>query len=103
MAKVDFKQMNWLAIATFIWTNVVPNVKDILRIVGADTYSYVRDRVDDTDILDLPGLQKRAKVYADTMMWLKDKGIDGIEIFGSAAIYFLIELAVINLRKKQKS
>lgn len=95
--------MSWVSILSFIWTQVVPNVKDILRIVGCDTYGYIKDRVDDTDIANLSGLEKRAKVYADAMAWLKDKNVDNIEIFGSAAIYFLIELAVINLRKKKRS
>jgi hypothetical protein len=94
--------MSWVSILSFIWTQVVPNVKDILRIVGCDTYGHIKDRVDDQDIINMSGLEKRAAVYASAMAWLKERNIDDIEIFGSAAIYFLIELAVINLRKKKR-
>jgi hypothetical protein len=92
--------MNPLAVLSFIWTYVVPIVKDAIQVLGKGTYFYIKDRVDDTDVLALQGFEKRTKVFADTVAWLAQKGVDA-SMFSSAMVYLLIEIAVVNMKKKQ--
>jgi hypothetical protein len=90
-----------VTVLTFVWTYVVPIVRDGVRVLNKGTYGYIKDRVDDTDILPLKGFEKRTKVYADTVEWLEKKGVD-TSLYSSALIYLLLEIAVANLKKKQK-
>lgn len=89
------------AAATFVWTYIIPIIKDGMQIINKGTYNYVKDRVDDADILPLKGFEKRVKVYGDTIGWLENvKNID-TSMYSSAFVYLLIEIAVVNLKKKQ--
>lgn len=86
----------------FVWTYVIPIVKDGVKVINKGTYAYVRDRVDDADILPLSGFEKRMKVYGDAVGWLENvKNVD-TTMYSSAFIYLLIEIAVLNLKKQQK-
>ena len=93
--------MGWFTAIGFVMKLVYPPVKAIIKIVGADGYGYIADRVDDADVMDLSGLEKRTKVFADATAWLKNKGVTDIGLFGSSAIFILIEIAVLNLKKKK--
>ena len=96
--------MSYLAVLSFIWEYVFPAIKEVLTIMGSDVYSFIVDRVDDADVLDMPGLQKRTRVYAEAMNYIitekqipRDK-VDGV---GTVMVYFMIELAVLNLRRRK--
>ena len=89
-----------MRVLPFVMKYVIPAVKDIGRVLAAGTYAFIKDRVDDVDILELSGLEKRARVYKDTKEYLDSQGVDA-EMYASAAIYLLIEIAVVNLKKKQ--
>jgi len=93
--------MNPIAVLSFIWSYVVPVIRDGVQIINKGTYAYIKDRVDDADVLALKGFEKRTKVYADTVAWLEEKGVDP-SLYSSAFIYLLLEIAVTNLKKKQK-
>ena len=90
--------MSWLAVLGFIWKYVMPNLKEVFLVTGVDTYNFIRDRVDDADILDMPGLSKRSKVFSEAITFLQEKNIKDLEVMGSISVCFLIELAVLNLR-----
>jgi len=90
--------MNWLTAASFTWTTVLPIVQDIIDIIMEGTYTFIRNRVDDVDVLEEEGLSKRSLVYSDTKEWLKSRDIN-VETLSSVVIYLLIEIAVANLRR----
>jgi hypothetical protein len=90
-----------LTVVSFAWTYVVPILRDGIKVINKGTYGYIRDRVDDADILPLKGFEKRTKVYADAVEWLEGKGVD-TSLYSSVLIYLLLEIAVANLKKKQK-
>jgi len=89
-----------MTIISFVWTYVIPVLKDGIKVLNKGTYAYIKDRVDDADILELSGFEKRSVVYADIVKWLGKQGVDP-SLYSSALIYLLIEIAVVNLRKKQ--
>jgi hypothetical protein len=91
----------WLSVASFAWQYVVPALKECADVLIKGTYTYIVNRVDDADILDLTGLAKRTQVYDDAVIFLDGKDVDTSTI-SSTLIYLLIEIAVVNLRKKQK-
>ena len=93
--------MGFTTVLGFIWTYVIPVIKDIVKLLNTDVYGYIKDRVDDVDIMDLKGFEKRTTVYGNTVAWLTKKGVDP-SLYSSAVIYLLIEIAVANLKKKQK-
>ena len=90
-----------LAVVSFAWTYVLPVLRDGIKVLNKGTYAYIKDRVDDADIMPLKGFEKRTKVYADAVEWLENKGVD-TSLYSSALIYLLLEIAVANLKKKQK-
>ena len=85
----------------FIWSYVVPVIKDAIKVINKGTYAWIKDRVDDADILELSGLEKRTKVYSDTIGWLENVKLVDASLYSSAMVYLLIEIAVANLKKKQ--
>lgn len=90
--------MNVLTALNFVWVYVLPIISDITKVIMVGTYSFIKDRVDDVDILALHGLDKRNQVYMSTKEWLKTQGV-GLETVSSVVIYLLIEIAVANLKK----
>ena len=94
--------MGWVTIFGFVMKFVYPAIKVIFKIVGSDAYGYVADRVDDADVLEMDGFEKRGKVFADTTAWLEAKGVTDLGVFGSSAIFLLIEIAVLNLKRNKK-
>lgn len=92
---------NPIAILGFVWTYVVPVVKDAAELLTSGTYKFIRNRVDDADITKVKGITKRNKVYASVQEYLDEKEID-TDMFSSVLVYLLIEIAVANLKKKQK-
>jgi len=90
--------MNALSAISFVWTYVLPVIQDIIKVIMEGTYTYVRDRVDDVDVLQEKGLAKRSLVYNNTKEWLKDKDVR-VETLSSVVIYLLIEIAVANLKR----
>ena len=93
--------IGWLSVASFSWQYVVPVLKECADVVMKGTYTYITNRVDDADVMDLSGLAKRTKVYDDALVFLDGKDVD-TSTYSSVLIYLLIEIAVANLRKKQK-
>ncbi len=93
--------VNWLSVVSFIWKFVVPNLKKILKIVGADTYHFICSEVEKADASQMDGLAKRTHVYAEAVKYLKEKEVD-IEMIGSVAVYIMIEIAVLNLKYNDK-
>jgi len=91
--------MNWFTVVSFIWNLVYPNLKEIINVIGKDAYGYIADKVDDVEIMELDGVLKRSRVYSDTVGWLEDKGIDDLGVFGATAIYVMIEIAVLNMKR----
>ena len=92
---------NPIAILSFVWTYVVPVIKDATQLLTSGTYAHIKDRVDDVDILKLKGITKRNKVFQSAQEFLESKDVD-TDMFSSVLIYLLIEIAVANLKKKQK-
>jgi len=92
---------NPIAILSFVWTYVVPVLKDGFVLIKSDVYDHIKDRVDDEDIRRVKGITKRNKVFASAEAFLEEDGIDP-DLFSSALVYLLIEIAVANLKKKQK-
>jgi hypothetical protein len=90
-----------LSVLSFVWSYVVPVVKDAIAIINKGTYAWIKDRVDDADILELSGFEKRTKVYSDTIGWLENVKKVDTSLYSSAMVYLLIEIAVANLKKKQ--
>lgn len=86
---------------TFVWQYVVPIIKDIVQVLSSGAYSFISDRVDDVDVLELKGLEKRTRVFEDASEFLRSKHVDP-SLYSSAVIYLLIEIAVVNLKKRQK-
>jgi len=89
------------SVVAFVWQYVVPVIRDIVKFLSKGVYSYVKDRVDDVDVLAMKGIEKRTRVFEDATEFLKQKGVD-TSLYSSAAIYLLIEIAVANLKKQQK-
>jgi hypothetical protein len=89
------------SVLAFVWQYVIPIIKDIAQVLAKGTYSYVKGRVDDLDVLAMKGIEKRTRVFEDASEFLKQKGVD-TSLYSSAAIYLLIEIAVVNLKKQQK-
>lgn len=85
----------------FVWTYVIPVIKDGVKVINKGTYKFVRDRVDDADIMPLSGFEKRMRVYADAVGWLENVKKVDTSLYSSAFVYLLIEIAVLNLKKKQ--
>jgi len=96
--------MNWMSAASFVWKYVIPSLKEIFKILGSDAYKIIKNRVDDAEIMELSGIEKRNSVFEWTKEHLLEKGIkeDDLSALGSVAIYLLIEIAVINLKRKKK-
>jgi hypothetical protein len=92
---------NPIAILSFVWTYVVPVLKDGFVIIKSGVYEHIKDRVDDEDIRNVKGITKRNKVFASAEGFLDEKGIDP-NMFSSVLLYLLIEIAVANLKKRQK-
>lgn len=92
---------NPIAILGFVWTYVVPVVKDAAELLTSGAYKHIKDRVDDVDVKNLKGITKRTKVFDSTQEFLANKGVD-TDMFSSVLLYMLIEIAVANLKKKQK-
>jgi len=90
--------MNVLSAISFVWTYVLPVIQDIIQVIMEGTYTYIRDRVDDVDVLEEKGLAKRTLVYNSTKEWLKDRDVK-LETLASVVIYLLIEIAVANLKR----
>ncbi|MCG8429619.1 MAG: hypothetical protein MJA29_00370, partial [Candidatus Omnitrophica bacterium] len=76
-------------------------IKDATELLTAGTYKFIKDRVDDVDILSLKGITKRNRVYQSVQEFLEGKDIN-TDMFSSVLVYLLIEIAVANLKKKQK-
>ena len=93
--------LGWLSVASFAWQYVVPALKECADVLIKGTYTYIVNRVDDADVMDLKGIAKRTLVYDNTVGYLEGKGVDTGTV-SSTLIYLLIEIAVVNLRKKQK-
>lgn len=93
--------MQFATVLSFVWTYVIPVIRDIVKLLNKNVYAYIKDRVDDADILEMKGFEKRTKVYGDTVQWLQNEGLDP-SLYSSAVIYLLIEIAVANMKKKQK-
>lgn len=92
--------LGWLSVASFAWQYVVPALKDCADVIMKGTYSFVCDRVDDVDVLEEKGLSKRTLVFDSALEFLDEKGVDTSTI-SSALIYLLIEIAVVNLKKRE--
>jgi hypothetical protein len=92
--------IGFISIASFAWQYVVPALRDCAQVLIKGTYTYIKDRVDDVDVMSLKGLEKRALVFDGSLEYLSKKGVDPSTI-SSALIYMLIEIAVVNLKKKQ--
>jgi hypothetical protein len=92
---------NPIAVLSFVWTYVVPVIKDGVELLTSGAYTFIKDQVDNQDVLALKGITKRNRVYADTMAFCDEKNID-TTMFSSVLIYLLIEIAVANLKKQQK-
>jgi hypothetical protein len=92
---------NPIAILSFAWTYVIPVLKDGFVLIKSGVYEHIKDRVDDEDIRSVKGITKRNKVFASAEGYLEEDGIDP-DLFSSVLIYLLIEIAVANLKKKQK-
>jgi hypothetical protein len=90
-----------VSVLSFVWSYVIPVLKDGMAIINKGTYKYIKNRVDDADVLPLSGFEKRTKVYGDTIEWLKNQNVDP-SLYSSAFVYLLIEIAVANLKKQQK-
>jgi hypothetical protein len=90
-----------VTVLTFVWSYVIPVLRDGVKVINKGTYKFIKNRVDDADILELSGLEKRTTVYTEAVVWLQDKGVD-TTLYSSALIYLLLEIAVANLKKKQK-
>ena len=93
--------IGYLAVASFAWQYVVPALKDCAEVLMKGTYPYVCDRVDDVDVVEKHGLAKRTMVFDSALELLDKKGVDTSTI-SSALIYLLIEIAVVNMKKRQK-
>jgi len=93
--------LGWLSVASFAWQYVVPALKDCADVIMKGTYSFICDRVDDADVTNLHGLQKRTLVFDGALQFLDKKGVDTSTI-SSALIYLLIEIAVVNMKKRTK-
>lgn len=65
--------MNWVSVASFVWTNVVPVVKDIYDIISMGTYRFIESEVERVEGLPLSGLEKRFEVAKNTKNWLEEK------------------------------
>lgn len=87
-------------VVSFVWTYVVPIIKDGVKVLNKGTYAYIKDRVDDVDILSMKGFEKRTTVYGNAIGFLESKGVD-TSMYSSVFVYLLIEVAVANLKKKQ--
>jgi hypothetical protein len=92
--------IGWLSVASFAWQYVVPALKDCADVLMKGTYTYIKDRVDDADVKDLHGLEKRTLVFDGALEFLDEKGVDTSTV-SSALIYLLIEIAVVNLKKQK--
>jgi hypothetical protein len=92
--------MGYVTVLGFIWNNVLPILKEILKILGSGTYDYIKENVHKVEEAGLAGLDKRAHVYTNTVDFLKEKGVTEIGVFGMSAVYLLIEIAVMNLKKE---
>ena len=90
-----------VSVVAFAWKYVIPVLKDVSQVIMKGTYPFIKDRVDDIDVLELKGITKRTRVFADVEEFLKNKGVDP-SMYSSAVIYLLIEIAVVNLKRKQK-
>ena len=90
------------AAAAFVWTYVVPVIKDGIKVINKGTYGFIKDRVDDADVMEATGLDKRAMVYSDAIGWLENVKKVDTSMYSSVFVYLLIEIAVANLKKKQK-
>lgn len=91
----------WFTAVTFAWNAVIPAVREIFSLVGSGTYKFIADQVDNVDIMAMEGIEKRGHVYNLTEAWLTNKGVE-VENLSSVVIFLLIEIAVVNLRRKQK-
>ena len=91
-----------ISIATFIWKEVVPVVKQIIKIVGADTYVFIKEKVLEVEVTGVSGISKRLIVFGAASKYLQDKGFKDIDVFGMGVLYFLIELAVMNMKRANK-
>jgi hypothetical protein len=92
--------IGWVSVVSFAWQYVIPALKDCADVLMKGTYGYVKDRVDDVDVLEEKGLGKRTLVYDGALEFLEEKGIDTSTV-SSALIYLLIEIAVVNLKKRK--
>lgn len=94
--------MQVFGVLSFVWSYVVPVIKDVIKVINKGTYAYIKDRVDDADVMEMSGFDKRTTVYNDAIGWLENvKKVDA-SLYSSAVVYLLIEIAVANLKKKQK-
>jgi hypothetical protein len=87
-------------VVSFVWTYVIPIIRDGVKVINKGTYDYIKDRVDDVDVLNLKGFEKRVTVYGNAIAFLEAKGVD-TSMYSSVFVYLLIEIAVANLKKKQ--
>jgi len=88
-------------VISFVWTYVIPILRDCVKVLNKGIYAFIKDRVDDADIVEAKGMEKRIMVYESAQEYLEGKKFD-TSIYSSSLIYLLIEIAVANLRKKQK-
>ena len=92
--------IGWLSVASFAWQYVVPALKDCADVLMKGTYGYIKNRVDDVDVLEEHGIAKRTMVYDGAIEFLEAKDVDTSTV-SSALIYLLIEIAVVNLKKNK--
>lgn len=88
-------------VISFVWTYVIPILRDCVKVLNKGIYSFIKGRVDDADIVEAHGIEKRIMVYDSAQDYLEKKNFD-TSLYSSSLIYLLIEIAVANLRKKQK-
>lgn len=88
-------------VLSFVWNYVIPVLKDCIKVVNKGVYGHIKDRVDDADVKELHGIEKRMLVYDSAVNYLEQEGVDP-SLYSSTLIYLLIEIAVANLRRKQK-
>lgn len=97
--------MGWIATLTFVWRYVVPHANEIVKIFGLGTFNAILKLVTEAEATLKGGIEKRSWVFSETYKWLglKNKSLKDISIFGATAIYFMIELAVLNLKKRREN